>query len=123
VAQRIQVLVVDDDASVRTSLAQALRLDDFDVFVAATCEEAFAHFKQRPIDTVLLDIHLGHDNGWDLLLQLRGLQPGLPAIMMSGNPDEIRTGSGRRIVVHGLLEKPFDPPELFQQLRNSVRPA
>jgi DNA-binding response OmpR family regulator len=120
VAQRIQVLLVDDDASIRKSLTKALRLDDFDVFAAATLEEAFSQFKQQPIDIVLLDINLGSGNGWDLLQQLRALQPGLPAIMMTGNANDIHRGSNCGIAVQALLEKPFDPPALFQKLRDSL---
>ena len=119
-AQRIQVLLVDDDPSIRKSLTKALRLDDFDVFAAATLEEAFSQFKQQPIDIVLLDINLGSGNGWDLLQQLRALQPGLPAIMMTGNANDIHRGSNCGIAVHALLEKPFDPPALFQKLRDSL---
>lgn len=119
-AQRIQILVVDDDASIRKSLMQVLRADDFEVFGAATTDEAFTQFTQRPIDIVLLDINLGNDNGWDLLQKLRGLQPGLPAVMMTGNASELHQSPNRRISVHALLEKPFDPPELFKQLRDSL---
>jgi DNA-binding response OmpR family regulator len=119
-AQRVKILLVDDDASIRNALTKALRLDDFEVFAAATPEEAFTQFKQRSFDIVLLDIHLGSGNGWDLLQQLRLLQPGVPAIMMTGNQDEIHRGSTRGIAVHALLEKPFDPPVLFQKLRDSL---
>ena len=50
-AQRIQILVVDDDASIRKSLMQVLRADDFEVFGAATTDEAFTQFQFVPSPT------------------------------------------------------------------------
>jgi DNA-binding response OmpR family regulator len=102
-----QVLLVEDDESLRRILARHLRAHGYDVDEAASAEEAVTILAEgvRPA-VVLLDINLPGDNGWDLL---RG--PSLPA---AGSPPVVvasaLTISPRRLAefgVAGYLPKPF----------------
>ncbi|HET9758062.1 MAG TPA: response regulator [Candidatus Limnocylindrales bacterium] len=102
-----QVLLVEDDESLRRILARHLRAHGYDVDEAASAEEAVTILAEgvRPA-VVLLDINLPGDNGWDLL---RG-----PSLAAAGSPPVVvasaLTISPRRLAefgVAGYLPKPF----------------
>jgi DNA-binding response OmpR family regulator len=102
-----QVLLVEDDESLRRILARHLRSHGYDVDEAGSAEEAVTMLAggARPA-IVLLDIHLPGDNGWDLL---RG-----PSLAAAGSPPVVissaLTISPRLLAefgVAGYLPKPF----------------
>ena len=103
----VQILLVEDDESLRRILARHLRARGYDVDEAGSAEEAVTILAEgvRPA-VVLLDINLPGDNGWDLL---RG-----PSLAAAGSPPVVvasaLTISPRRLAefgVAGYLPKPF----------------
>ncbi len=107
-AQKTNVLLVDDDLTVRQSLQQVLMQENFHVVTAANGLDAMCEFGRNSIDIVLLDINLGPESGWDTFEKLRTIRPRLPIIMMTGQPQEQRTG-------------PLGGVELFMTLAGSLR--
>jgi two-component system, OmpR family, response regulator TctD len=102
-----QVLLVEDDESLRRILARHLRSHGYDVDEAGSAEEAVTILAEgvRPA-VVLLDINLPGDNGWDLL---RG-----PSLAAAGSPPVVissaLTISPRLLAefgVAGYLPKPY----------------
>jgi DNA-binding response OmpR family regulator len=102
-----QVLLVEDDESLRRILARHLRSQGYDVDEAGSAEEAVTILAEgvRPA-VVLLDINLPGDNGWDLL---RG-----PSLAAAGSPPVVissaLTISPRLLAefgVAGYLPKPY----------------
>ncbi len=114
-ANRFSVLLVDDDLNVRQSLEQALALEDFHVVPAANSLEAMRGFGENWIDVVLLDVHLGTENGWDTCRELRRIEPRLPVIMMSGHAGESAAAATSQEIL-AFLEKPLDLALLFGKL-------
>ena len=114
VAQRANVLLVDDDCNVRQSLQQVLTREEFGVVPAANRREALLGFHENPIDIVLLDIHLGEDSGWDTLREMRRTRPRLPVIVMSAYPDQAACCRAENIEV--FMEKPLDMSLLVEKL-------
>ena len=112
--QRPLVLLVDDNPSVRRSLARALSFENLGVVEAANGEEALRSFEENPIDVVLLDQELGLESGWDTLEALRKLEPGLPVILMTARPEQRTPASTQN--VQALMKKPLDLPFLLQTL-------
>ena len=103
------VLVVDDDSSLRLLCRVNLELDGFAVSEAPTLDDAREMVASGAIDAVLLDVHVGHENGIELLDELSRDRPALPVILLTGEsglPDEAR---GRAAAV---LSKPFEVREL-----------
>jgi DNA-binding NtrC family response regulator len=87
--KRDVVLVVDDDAGLRASLAEALA-PDYDVVAASMVKTGRLRVEQG-CDVVLLDIRFGDDpanqEGLGLLEEINVDHPGLPVIMMTGHAD------------------------------------
>src|SRR5687768_4631891 len=65
------VLVVDDNPGIRKMLSRALGLSRFRAVEASSIAEAVAFADNHSLSAVILDLHLGHQNGLELLAMLR----------------------------------------------------
>src|SRR5262245_28817505 len=113
---KTNILLVDDDCSVREALGQALCNERFHVVSAANGPEALRKFGENQIDIALLDLNLGEESGWDTFHRLSGLQPLLPIIVMSARSDSFANASASAAAA--VMEKPLDMPLLFEKLQS-----
>lgn len=104
--ERSNVLLVEDDRSVREALTKVLNAENYEVFSATCCREAIVLGSQSKIDVVLLDLNLGDEDGWDAFQALKASRPELPIIVASAQPDRLSHSSAAHAC--GVLEKPFD---------------
>ncbi|MCA9671535.1 MAG: response regulator [Myxococcales bacterium] len=112
-SERPVVLIVEDDAVLRTSIARHLnRLPAIDVSEAGTVGEAIALLKAVDPHLVLCDLDLPDGSGVELLGIADSLHPGLPFIFVSGHVREYRRWIPRRPNVD-VRPKPFDVDELL----------
>jgi PAS domain S-box-containing protein len=105
------VLVIEDEAAVRSFLKLLLERLGYRVLLAVDGEEGVSVFARQREDiwAVLLDLMMPRRNGRQTLGDLRKLKPGLPVILMSGySEEEIQTHLGGQPVT-GFLQKPFAP--------------
>ncbi|TMF41551.1 MAG: response regulator [Chloroflexi bacterium] len=119
-----RVLVVDDDAMVRTVARRLLESFGLTVEDVAGGPAAIDRLRADPagIDVVLLDLTMPEMNGPELLTELRAIRPDLPAVVMSGyHEDEATAALGAPI--SGFVQKPFTPVELARQMRAALEPA
>ena len=70
------ILVVDDEAEIRSSLEEILREEGYGVAGAADAEEAMTLLRDVPYDVVLLDIWLPGRDGLELLAEIRSMAGG-----------------------------------------------
>jgi DNA-binding NtrC family response regulator len=103
------VLVVDDDRSLRLLCRVNLELDGFDVTEAASLDAAREALAAESIDAVLLDVHVGFDNGIDLLGELKRDRPTLPVVLLTG---ESGLPAEARGLADAVLSKPFELSDL-----------
>ena len=73
------ILVVDDEAGIRSSLEEILREEGYGVAGAADAKEAVTLLRDAPYDVVLLDIWLPDRDGLELLAEIRAVACGDPA--------------------------------------------
>lgn len=99
------VLVVDDDRSLRLLCRINLELDGHRVVEAATLSEARAQLERETPDVILLDVHLGNDDGLELLDEVEALEVVTRVVLLSGTSE---IGSELRARVSGVIGKPFD---------------
>ena len=100
------VLVVDDDASIRMLCRLNLELDGWSVREAATLAQAREQLVPEGVDVVLLDMHVGSENGVEFLRELRRERPGLKVAMLTGSDDL------QDIDADAVISKPFKIDEL-----------
>ena len=104
------VLVVDDDASIRLLCRLNLELDGWRVVEAASLSQARERLAGDGVDVVVLDVHVGSENGVEFLQELRRERPQLKVAMLTGSDDIGDLGSD------GVIPKPFT----IQQLTSTV---
>jgi DNA-binding response OmpR family regulator len=77
------VLVVDDDDSLRMLCRINLELDGYRVVEAASIDEARTALAAGPVDAIVLDLHVGHGDGRQLLASLGDARP--PVALFTGS--------------------------------------
>jgi CheY-like chemotaxis protein len=101
------VLIVDDYAGTRESLAQLLQMERFEIAVAASGHEALDMLQAglRPC-VVLLDLRMPGMDGWEVFdrMQAHAELRATPVIILSGEPAD--NERARRVGVREFLEKP-----------------
>jgi DNA-binding response OmpR family regulator len=99
------VLVVDDERSLRLLCRVNLELEGHRVLEAATLAEARTLIERESPDVVLLDVHLGNEDGLELLDELEALDAPSRVVLLSGTSE---IGPELRARVDGVIGKPFD---------------
>lgn len=106
-----QILIVDDEPSIRRSLQRLLQMKGFSVEVAADLTAALAAVENQRFDVLLVDVILPGIRGPDLAARLQQVQPDLAVIFMSGYPRHALEDVSE--TTHQLVGKPFDMDHLF----------
>ncbi len=121
--RREKILLVEDDADVRTVTRGVLEGSGYQIWEAANGLEALNVWKKNAsqIDLLLTDIVMpGGLNGWELADRLSGERPGLKVILMSGYNSELPV----KIQPHShILPKPFSLESLTETVRNCLDAA
>ena len=111
-----KLLLVEDDAGVRESLAHVLTSEGYQILLAGNGVEALEMTAQNIVDLVLLDLNLPKKNGWDTFEVMTKQNPQLPVIIITARPNQLfpalSSGAG------ALMEKPLDFPKLLQTIRD-----
>jgi CheY-like chemotaxis protein len=117
------VYVVDDDASMRRSLARLLTLSTWQVRVFDSAETFLKEADLHSDGCLVVDIQLGGMTGLELmaLLEARGLW--LPVIAMSGFHDERFESEATRLGACAFLHKPFEPQFFLDVIARALRSA
>jgi two-component system KDP operon response regulator KdpE len=111
-----RILVVDDDLPILTLMKNLLREFGFDAVVAGTGMQALAAAREQTPDLVLLDINMPEMSGTEVIRALRhDHTEQLPILILSGEP--MAPAEVEALGANGAVQKPFDVPELMQQIR------
>jgi DNA-binding response OmpR family regulator len=121
-ANKITVLVVDDDPSMRAFLLELLSDNGFVPIVTEGGEKLDQITTDHRIDIVLMDLRLKGESGLTLAKQLQQSQ-GIPIIMLTGIADEVEKIVGLEVAVDDYIMKPFNPRELIARIRAVLRRA
>jgi CheY-like chemotaxis protein len=92
---------------------------------ATNGEEAIKLYREAspPYDLVLLDVHMPNLNGWETLVRLRQLDPGVTAILLSGGLTDEENEKAVKLGAASLLPKPFDNLNLLRLVRKTLDAA
>lgn len=118
------ILIVDDDRSLRATLAEQLAFDgEFVATEAETMTEAEAKVtaSDSRFDALILDVSLPDGDGRDLCSRLRRQGVKVPIIMLTGSDDESDVVRGLDSGANDYIAKPFRMAELLARLRAQLR--
>ncbi len=105
-----RVLVVDDEPSIRLLCRVNLELDGYRVLEAGSREQLLRALTSDDVAGVLLDVHLGGDDGFEVARELKAAHPHVPIAFFSGSVEAIEERAGDLAVA--FLPKPFSLAEL-----------
>jgi DNA-binding response OmpR family regulator len=117
------ILVVDDDALMRRSLAATLSQTGYVVETAATGENAIESIRRKAPDLVLLDVGLPGMDGMETLRAMRRDDPNLAVILVTGRRRELDEIVGLELGADDYVTKPFDMDVLLAHIKAVMRRA
>jgi CheY-like chemotaxis protein len=115
--QELQILVVDDEPSVRRAVKLLLEHAGHKVWDADGGESALQQLAQRKFDIVITDFSMPGMPGDQLIARIRQILPAQPIILLTGFPDEYDAFGQPAGKVDILLLKPFTLGELHDAIR------
>jgi len=117
------ILVVDDDAEIRSLLSEYLQKNGYRVTAVADGKGMWAALDGGPrADIVVLDLMLPGDDGLTLCRNLRARSE-LPVIMLTARGEETDRIVGLEMGADDYLAKPFNPRELLARIKSILRRA
>ncbi|HVM16022.1 MAG TPA: response regulator [Gaiellaceae bacterium] len=116
------VLIVDDDAGLRSFVKASLELAGYSVREAGSADEGLAALEEEPPDLILLDVMMPKVDGWEMLrrVQERHGVGSIPVLMFSGKVDERSADEAQSRGASGFIGKPFDPQQLIESAKQML---
>jgi DNA-binding NtrC family response regulator len=117
------ILVVDDEASARTALAELLRTEGYTIETAGDGFKALARLEDFAADLVLTDLNMPGIDGVELLRKVREARPELPVVLMTAFGGVETAVSAMREGAADYLTKPLNTDELVIVLGRTIETA
>ncbi|MDT5033036.1 MAG: two-component system, OmpR family, response regulator MprA [Actinoplanes sp.] len=117
----VRILVVDDDAAVRDSLARTLRFEGHEVVTADDGEQALSAVRAKEPDAMILDVSMPKLDGLQACRRLRAEGVLLPVLMLTARDSVGDRVAGLDAGADDYLVKPFALQELLARLRALLR--
>ena len=114
------ILVVDDDAQVRSLLQEYLGVNGMRVSAASTGQEMLQILSGEAVDLLILDLRLTGEDGMAIARSLRD-QSAIPIVMLTGVHEEADRVMGLELGADDYITKPFSPREVLARIRTVLR--
>lgn len=118
---KVKVLVVEDEASIRKFIAINLERSGFDVLEADNGEKALDMAAAYKPGVMVLDIMLPGIDGFQVCTRLRAEMPELIVIMLTARGQDVDKITGLELGADDYMVKPFNPRELTARIRAILR--
>jgi putative nucleotidyltransferase with HDIG domain len=115
-----RILVVDDEAHVRSMIGATLENQGYDVQLATSAHDALEMLERDAFDLVLTDIVMQDGNGIALLERIRAQQPNLPVVMVTAIHDISVAIDSMRRGAYDYLLKPFEREHLVSTVERAL---
>ena len=112
-----KILIVDDEPSLRQTLARILHRAGLEAVTAENGEQGLAYLKSTSFDLVYLDIRMPDMNGMEILEILRTRYPEMPVVLFTAQPDLNSAVEALRHGATDYLVKPLKPEIFIEKTR------
>jgi PAS domain S-box-containing protein len=118
---RLRILVVDDEAPVRETLAEMLVAVNHDVELAGSGQEAVEKMRHHAFDFVFTDLAMPEMDGWETARLIRHDWPNVRIILVTGYGPTTAPPEGEEDLVDAIIGKPFDFAQVGSTLNSLAR--
>lgn len=116
-----QILIVDDEKSIRDLITDVLVIADYEVTPTADGLSALNLIRKTKFDLILLDVNLPKVDGFAILEKVRESAPTQPIIMISARVEKEDVTHGLKLGADDYVRKPFSVEELVLRIENILR--
>jgi two-component system sensor histidine kinase/response regulator len=110
------VMLVDDDASLRRAVARGLSAAGFRIVEAGDLAQARQLAESTPADMYIVDLHLPDGHGCDLVAELKSRDPSRPVLVLSGTIDQDERIHAFNVGADDVVSKPVCMAELSKRV-------
>lgn len=110
--ERLKILIVDDDPSIRNMLAIVLKKSGYDVTGANNGKAGLDNLKKGAFDLVISDIKMPDISGIELLKKIKSINPEIPVIMITAYASANDAVEAMKLGAEDYITKPFNLDEL-----------
>ena len=120
-SNRFKILVIEDEANIRSFAKTILEAHDYQVITADTCQNGIMMFSSHRPDLVLLDLGLPDRDGLEFIHTTRKQQDGTPILVLSARTNETDKVEALDLGANDYITKPFGTAELMARVRAALR--
>jgi PAS domain S-box-containing protein len=118
-SESMRVLIVDDDAALRTTLGDILRIKGFAPLPVGTGRQALEEAGRQEISVAVIDLRLGDMSGLEVLRRLRQMSPEMECILLTGHASQDSAIEAVNLGAYSYLRKPYDAEQLLLTIRRA----
>ena len=119
--EKIKVLVVEDELSIRKFIVINLKREGYRVLEAETGEKALEIIREQKPDVVILDLMLPQMDGYEVCISAKSILPNIIIIMLTAKGQDLDKVMGLDLGADDYMIKPFNPLELTARIRAHLR--
>ncbi|RJQ22192.1 MAG: sigma-54-dependent Fis family transcriptional regulator [Nitrospiraceae bacterium] len=108
-----KILIIDDEAIVRTSCDRTLGPEGYTVKMAASGKDGIEFLEKEPFGLVLLDLKMPDMDGLEVLSKINSNWPDTKVVMITGYSTVETAVQALRMGAYNFIEKPFTPDTLL----------
>jgi CheY-like chemotaxis protein len=106
-ARNYSILIADDDTSCRQALRDIMEPEGYRTLLASSGEEALDIVREADVHLAMLDLHMPTLTGLETLQLVRQIKGMLPAILITGDPDENVIRQACQLHFYSVIPKPI----------------
>ncbi|MGH9868422.1 MAG: sigma-54-dependent transcriptional regulator [Candidatus Polarisedimenticolia bacterium] len=116
-----RILLIDDEAGIRTSLTRVLSDEGYEVEAVPTGEKGLERLRESPFHLVFLDVWLPQKDGMEILQEIRAAWHDLPVVMISGHASIDTAVKATKLGAFDFIEKPLTLEKVTVAVRNGLK--
>jgi len=117
----IEILVVDDEEMIRSTLREALESEGYRVSDFGNARDFLRYFQEKGGEIILLDIRLPDASGLDLLLEIPKIDPDVPVVVMTAYGDVETAVTAMKRGAYDYLPKPYNLTEVNLLIKKIIQ--
>lgn len=119
-ADKIKLLLAEDEAALGQIIKESLETRDFEVTLCENGEKAFEKYQSEQPEILVLDVMMPKKDGFTLAKDIRAIDDAIPIIFLTAKSQTADVVEGFSIGGNDYLKKPFSMEELIVRIHNLV---